>query len=184
MEKYCVKDIARYPELLHKPKLVLHDMKTVCRLCQQAYYNNPNGCPSFGKKPGCPPYVLHISQQYDISSINMLIMKFPFGEYIEGKKPYHPDWTLRALSNQRHWQLNIAADLRKFWRNIESDYPQHKFIRNPEGQGVNVQETLLNHDIQLQWLEKDEDENFISYPEYMYHVYLIGKEIEVGDKLK
>ena len=177
MEKFSVKEIPRYPEVIHNPQLVLHDMKTVCKLCQNAYYKHPNGCPNF-KTEGCPPYILHLTDQYYLSTIHMLLIKFPFAEYIEGKEKYHPDWTLRALANQRHWQLNILADLRKYWREIQPEFPKHQFIKNPEGQGTNVQATLLNHNIQLEWLEKDEDHNFISYPENMYGIYLIGKELE------
>jgi len=182
IEKFSVREIPRYPEVIHNPKLVLHDMKTVCKLCQQPYLHHPKGCPNFGTNKECPPYILHLTDQYDLSTIHMLLVKFPFAEYIERKGKYHPDWTLRALANQRHWQLNLLADLRKYWKDIQPEYPGYTFVKNPEGQGVNVEETLVNHDIYLHWCEKDKKERFISVPDYMYGVYLIGIELPLETK--
>lgn len=178
MEKPKIYEIPKDIYLFENVPLVLHDMSTVYSLCTQNYYLHKYGCPNFGEKEGCPPNVLHISQQYDLDSINMLLLRFPFYSYISQKKEIHPDWSMRALCNQRHWQNHLKASLNKYWDNVEERYPDYKVIKNPEAQGVNVQETLKQLDIDLLWPKTDENNEILEIPDYMYHVYLLGKELE------
>ncbi len=178
MEKLNIHEIPKDIYLIKNIPLVLHDMKTVHQLCTQKYYNHSKGCPNFNKKDGCPPHIQHISQQYDLESMNMLLLRFPFYYYITLKQQEHPDWSLRELSNQRHWQNHLKGTLNEYWKNIKNEYPEYKLIKNPEAQGVNVEETLSNIDIPLNWCKQDEYENITQVPEYMYHVYLMGKELD------
>lgn len=178
MEKLTIHELHKEIYLFENIPLVLHDMKTVYNLCTQEYYKHSKGCPNFNIKQGCPPHILHISQQYNLEYINMLLLKFPFSYYISLKQQEHPDWSLRALSNQRHWQNHLKRTLNEHWSNIKEQYPEYKVIRNPEGQGVNIQQTLENLNIQLQWPKTDEYDEIYEVPEYMYHIYLMGKELE------
>lgn len=178
MEKLNIYEIPKDICLIHNVPLVLHDMRTVNYLCTKEYPKHKKGCPNFNRKQGCPPNILHISQQYDLESINMLLVRFPFLYYTDLKQQDHPDWSLRELSNQRHWQNHLKGTLNKYWKNIKKEYPEYKLIRNPEGQGVNVEETLKELNIELQWPKIDEYEEICEVPEYMCHVYLMGKELE------
>ena len=178
MEKLNIYEIPKDIYLIHNVPLVLHDMKSVNYLCTQQYHKHKKGCPNFNRKQGCPPHIQHLSQQYDLESINMLLLKFPFRYYISLKQQDHPDWSLRQLSNQRHWQKHLKANLNEYWNNTKEEYPGYKVIENPEGQGVNVEETLKLLNIDLDWCKQDEYENITQVPEYMYHVYLMGKELD------
>lgn len=178
MEKLKIYEIPKYISLIENIPLVLHDMSTVYSLCTQNYYLHKYGCPNFGEKEGCPPNVLHISQQYDLDSINILLLKFPFESYISQKKELHPDWSMRALCNPRHWQNHLKTSLNEYWNSIEEKYPEYKLIKNPEAQGVNVEKTLKQLDIDLQWPKTDEHSQICEIPDYIYHVYLFGKELE------
>ena len=154
-----------------------HSLPVANKLCRQAYYKHPKGCPNYNRRENCPPNTLHIFQQYDPLSIHILCVKFPFLEYISQKELLHPDWTVRALTNQRHWQGHLKGEVRRYWEEIKGEYPLHKLIENPEGQGVNVQKTLKRYDINLKWCEQNSKGEIVSVPEYIYHVNLIGKEI-------
>ena len=175
MEKVDINEFEKEINIIHNVDLVMHDMKTVNQLCTQQYYKHKKGCPNFNKKDGCPPKISHISQEYDISSIHLLYVKFPFLDYVSARGEIHTDWNLRQLANQRHWQNHLRSTLDMYWGSIREEYPYYKKIQNPEGQGVNVEETLKQYDIYLDWCKKDEEENFIEVPMYMHYVYLIGK---------
>lgn len=177
MEKVNIHEMPKEILMIENASLVLHNMKTVHRLCTQPYYKHKRGCPNFNSKEGCPPGILHISQQYDLSAINILLIKFPFYEYISLKQELHSDWGLRELINQRHWQGHLKSNLNEHWEDIKEGYPEYKVIKNPEAQGVNVEETLKNYDISLNWCGKNEYEEITDVPEYIYHVYLLGKEL-------
>ena len=175
MEKVEIDEFEKEINIIHNVDLIMHDMKTVNQLCTQQYYKHKKGCPNFNRKNGCPPTIYHISQEYDLSSIHLLYVKFPFLDYISKKGEIHSDWNLRQLANQRHWQGHLRSSLDMYWGSIRKDYPYYRKISNPEGQGVNVEDTLKQYDIQLDWCKKDEQENIVEVPEYMYYVYLIGK---------
>ncbi len=42
------------------------------------------------------------------------------------------------------------------WENVEDDYPGYEMVMNPEGQGVNVEETLKLSGIDLDWFKTGE----------------------------
>lgn len=173
--KICSLDKERI--LIPYAHIKTHSLPVANKLCRQAYYKHPKGCPNYNKREDCPPNTRHIFQQYDPLSIHILCVKFPFLEYISLKELQHPDWTVRALANQRHWQGHLKAQIRDFWEDIKDEYPQYKLIENPEGQGVNLVQTLSQYDINLQWCKQNSKGEIVSVPEYMYQVNLIGKEI-------
>ncbi len=177
-EKVELADLEKKFYVIENAQIVTHDISTANRLCVQPYYNHKRGCPNFGKKEGCPPNLRHISEEYDMDSIHILLLEFPFGEYFAQRKEVHPDWTNRALINPRHWQNHLRACLNREWENIQDDYPEHTFIYNPEGQGVNIVETLRLNGIEMEWSVSNEDGEIVSVAETLYRVALIGKEKE------
>jgi len=148
MEKVEIDELEKEINIIHNVDLIMHDTETDNQLC---------------------------TQEYDLSSIHLLYVKFPFLDYISKKGEIHSDWNLRQLANQRHWQGHLRSSLDMYWGSIRKDYPYYRKISNPEGQGVNVEDTLKQYDIQMDWCKKDEQENIVEVPEYMYYVYLIGK---------
>lgn len=151
--------------------LVTHPTKEVNRQCIQPYWKHPKGCPNFNSKEGCPPGILHIEDEYDLNKpIFLLAARFPFLKFISEKKIQHPDWSMRALINQRHWQ---PTSKKNFWENVElflQEHPEYNVLRNPEGQGVNIPGTARNCGIDIQWCKTNERGEIVSIPEYMYHV--------------
>jgi hypothetical protein len=173
-----VEQFPRHIYLFEDIQPVLHDKKEVKRLCTQSYYNHKGGCPNWAKKPGCPPRLPLLNEQYDIDSIYAIVARFPFKEYIDKKRALiHPDWNNRELVNQRHWQGHLRSLVFNYWDRVKGDFPNHKFIKNPEGQGVNLQESLKQVGIDLDWCVQDEKWNIIEIPEYMHYVCLMGKEL-------
>lgn len=171
MEKLNIFEIPREICVVENVPLVIHPMKSVHQLCTQPYYKHPKGCPNFNNKDKCPSDILHISEEYDCSDIHMFFLKFSFSEYIDQKKQIHPTWNFRQLYNQRHWQGHLRSQLNQYWESIEDRYPEHELIENPEAQGVNIQETLKQINVEMEW----PSEEYI--PEYVYHVYLLGKRL-------
>ncbi|MGI6484602.1 MAG: hypothetical protein ACOX0R_03195 [Candidatus Dojkabacteria bacterium] len=176
-EKVELENIEKTFIVIENAQIVTHDISTANSLCVQPCYNYKRGCPNFGKKEGCPPNLKHISEEYDMNSIHILLLKFPFGEYFAQRKEVHPDWTDRALINPRHWQNHLKACLNREWENIKDDYPEHTFIQNPEGQGVNIVETLEGYEIEMEWSASDESGEIVSVAENLYRVAMIGKKI-------
>lgn len=164
--------------VIENAQIVTHDIKTVNKLCTQPYHNHKKGCPNFGHRQDCPPNLRHISEEYDMNSIHILLLEFPFGEYFNQRKKFHPDWTNRALINPRHWQNHLRASLNREWENIEDEYPEHSFIQNPEGQGVNLVETLALNGVELEWSVENEMGEIVSVAQNLYRVALIGKKVE------
>jgi len=98
-------------------------------------------------------------------------------EYFLQRKKIHPDWTNRALINPRHWQNHLRASMNNEWENLKEEYPNYEMIRNPEGQGVNVEETLKLVGIEMDWSDMGEEGEIISVAQRIYRVALIGKRI-------
>jgi predicted metal-binding protein len=179
MEKLSLTEIPKDIYLFENITPVIHSKKKSMQLCTQPYYKHSKGCPNFNKKDGCPPNILHISEEYDLTSLHALVLQFPFEQYINLKKEIHPDWTNRALANQRHWQSHLRATLlNQYDSEIKEQYPNHTLILNPEGQGINVEETLKTVGIQLDWCKQNEEGEITEFPEYIYHVYFLGERYE------
>lgn len=172
-------EIPREIFILEPPlTLITHPIGEVINQCTQPYYNHKRGCPNFGKKEGCPPRSKHITEIYNISSLHMLVMRFSFGQYIKKKRINHPEWSNRALANQRHWQAHLRSQLVNQWEIQEKYlYPNFELEMDPEAHGVNVVATLGSYGIQLDWCVEGENHDLVSFPEYMYHVFLFGQKI-------
>jgi len=156
--------------------LQYHTQSEAVKMCLKPYYKHPKGCPNFNYKRGCPPKVLNISQQYDTEKMNIILLKFSFEEYISAKSQIHPDWPLRELANPRHWQGHLRGTLNDYWYAIKDDYPHSSLITSPEAMGINVETTLENMGIHMEWFKENEKGEVISVPEYIYSVYMFGEE--------
>jgi len=153
-----------------------HTKSETVKMCLNPYYRHPKGCPNFHIKKGCPPEVLNISQQYDTEHLNMILLRFPFEQYISAKSQIHPQWPLRQLANPRHWQGHLRSTLYRYWDTIKDEYPSFTLITGPEAMGINVGSTLENMNIPLKWFEKNEKDEIVSVPEYIYNVCMFGEE--------
>jgi len=154
-----------------------HTKSETVKMCLNPYYRHPKGCPNFHIKKGCPPEVLNISQQYDTEHLNMILLKFPFEQYISAKSQIHPQWPLRQLANPRHWQGHLRSTLYRYWDTIKDEYPSFTLITGPEAMGINVGSTLENMNIPLGWFEKNEKDEIVSVPEYICHICMFGEEV-------
>ena len=157
--------------------LQYHTQSQTVKMCLKPYYRHPKGCPNFHIKKGCPPEVLNISQQYDTEHLNMILLRFPFEQYISAKSQIHPQWPLRQLANPRHWQGHLRSTLYRYWDTIKDEYPSSTLITGPEAMGINVQNTLECMDIHMEWYKENEKGEVISVPEYIYNVYMFGEEV-------
>jgi predicted metal-binding protein len=196
IDNFSIYEVPREIFVIEPPlELVTHSMEEVYRQCQQPYYNNKRGCPNFGVKETCPPnfgvkklgpkdeIVRHITEKYDINTLHLLILKFDFDLYMAEKKEIHPDWTNRALANQRHWQSHLRSQTLKFWeQEVSPNYEGYELERCPEGRGINLIETLENNGVQVDWCKEDENHEFVSYPEFMYYVYVFGQPLKEIDQ--
>ncbi len=154
-----------------------HTKSETVKMCLNPYYRHPKGCPNFHIKKGCPPEVLNISQQYDTEHLNMILLRFPFEQYISAKSQIHPQWPLRQLANPRHWQGHLRSTLYRYWDTIKDEYPSFTLITGPEAMGINVGSTLENMNIPLKWFEKNEKDEIVSVPEYICHICMFGEEV-------
>jgi len=154
-----------------------HTKSETVKMCLNPYYRHPKGCPNFHIKKGCPPEVLNISQQYDTEHLNMILLRFPFEQYISAKSQIHPQWPLRQLANPRHWQGHLRSTLYRYWDTIKDEYPSFTLITGPEAMGINVGSTLENMNIPLGWFEKNEKDEIVSVPEYICHICMFGEEV-------
>ena len=154
-----------------------HTKSETVKMCLNPYYRHPKGCPNFHIKKGCPPEVLNISQQYDTEHLNMILLRFPFEQYISAKSQIHPQWPLRQLANPRHWQGHLRSTLYRYWDTIKDEYPSFTLITGPEAMGINVGSTLENMNIPLKWFEENEKEEIVSVPEYICHICMFGEEV-------
>jgi hypothetical protein len=109
-------------------------------------------------------------------------LRFDFGFYIEERREDHPTWTNRALVNRRHWQGHLRSQCKKYWEEVGKNYEGYVLESCPEGCGVNLIETLSNYGVDVTWCVEDGAHEYISWPEYMYCVYLFGKPLEEIDQ--
>jgi len=89
------------------------------------------------------------------------------------------DWTDRALINPRHWQNHLRACMNDEWEAVKEEYPDYEMIINPEGQGVNISDTLQLSGIDLTWSVDDGEGKIINVAEQLYRVALVGKRLDL-----
>jgi len=123
-------------------------------LCRNPYPNHKRGCPNWDKKKGCPPSAPMITDTLDLSRPVFAIYNiFDFHSHVERMRKKHPEWTYLQLSCCLYWQPKARKQLKeKMYKFLELH--RHKgmtIVSCPEGQGVNITETMKNVDIHLEW---------------------------------
>ena len=126
--------------------------ETVRQLCVQRYPGHPNGCPNFGKKPGCPPKAPLLSDTLDVARpVYAVFNVFDFGGHVERMRRKHPDWSERQLACCLYWQPTARKHLQGLLREFCRGHRALRIVGCPEAQGVNVTETMRRAGIELEW---------------------------------
>jgi len=97
-------------------------------------------------------------------------MRFDFGQYLEKKRKLHPDWTLRALVNPRHFQGHLDSRLRSFVSSelTKPDFENFQPIYSAEAMEVNMHLTMRKAGIDLEWPPRKN----------MYRITLLAQPLE------
>jgi len=134
------------------PVEVVCKPKAYNRWCTLPYPNHKSGCPNFGEREDCPPNAPYFLDLYE-PKIYLLLMGFNFEEYLEKKRKLHPDWTVKALLNNRHYQSHLRSNLKSFSDSQinNSEFKNYQPIFNGEAMGINFQLTCQKIGIELEW---------------------------------
>jgi len=155
--------------------------KKIRTLCKQPYHKHPKGCPNIGtERVDCPPSSGYFPEIFEVDECLVASVIFDFRSYVQAKKEIHPDWTNRALVNQRHWQGHLKAELNKQIKQLlekeQFIYKNYMFIPNPEAMGINLQETCKLAGLELLWPEQTEKWEILTLPEYICQVGLLARK--------
>ena len=140
---------------------------SVCDLCTRPYPNHPKGCPNWNKKKGCPPGCPLISQTLDLDRPTWAVYNvFDFGAHTARMRAKHGDWSDRQVECCLYWQGTARKQLRKkvagflallciaHQRDMDDLNKFITVVQCPEGQGVNVTQTMANAGVKLEWPPK------------------------------
>lgn len=132
-------------------------------LCARPYPGHPQGCPNYGKRPGCPPQAPLFDQHFDLSRpIYAIYVNFDLVRIVNKAKPgVCADQTRQGKA----WQGHARRLLRDNIRDFLSYHPGYSVVVNPEAMGVNVQETMARVGVSLTWQDS---------PKSIYKVALAG----------
>lgn len=125
-------------------------------LCRRPYPDHPRGCPNYGHKEGCPPFVPLFDEKYDCTQgVYAIITEFDLKEHAGRMKAKHPLWTERQCRNLLFWQGKARKNLKAEISRFLVSHPRHGVEMAPEALGVNVTRTLRNVGIYLEWPPRD-----------------------------
>ncbi|MBC8435283.1 hypothetical protein H8D91_02155 [archaeon] len=149
------------------PSKVIFERK-VQGMCKLAYKKHPQGCPNYGAERSlagintdlrsrvireCPPNLPLIDKVFDFSKeLFMVYTTYPVGKDAEERRLTRPKMkTPGQWYNFRYWQ-NRARN--KLYREMESfleNHPGTIVDLCPEAHGTNLDETMKNIGINLEW---------------------------------
>lgn len=112
----------------------------IVRLCRLPYPDHPNGCPNFGVRADCPPFVPYFLDTYK-DEVFIVAVIFDFESYLKQRQKLYPHLKDRALRNLLYWQGHVKSELRKFISETDTSFLGDTVIYTPEAMGVNVFET-------------------------------------------
>lgn len=123
-------------------------------MCVLPYKNHKKGCPNYGKKKDCPPFVPMFDQIFDISKpIYAIFSTYDLWSHTEKMKEKHSQWTETQRLNVLYWQGTarkiLKENIAKF--NLKFRKSGYYSTTSPEAMGVNVTETLKKAGINLEW---------------------------------
>ncbi len=130
--------------------VLLPSRSDVCRAC---YPGHPDGCPKYGRHPDCPPRAAWFTRRFQ-GGVRIAAIVFDFAGFLAWRRSLRPDWTEKALRNQRHWQKHLAAALNRSLERVDLADGE-EVILNPEAQGIDVTATCARAGIRLEWPPKD-----------------------------
>lgn len=134
------------------------EMRTDCTsprgLCVREYPNHKLGCPNYGKRKTCPPYVKMFDDVFDLSKpIYAIYTVFDFKGHVDRMRDRHPEWSQRQLECCLYWQGTARKQLKEeieLFKSIPT-IGTYTIILAPEAMGVNVTETMKKIGISLEW---------------------------------
>jgi len=138
------------------------EIRTSCTsprgLCVREYPNHKLGCPNYGKRKTCPPYVQMFDSVYNLSRpVYAIYNVFGFKSHVDRMREKHPDWSQRQLECCLYWQSTARKQLKEkieaFKKLLDEHYQgtRYSIILTPEAMGVNVTETMWGVGIKLEW---------------------------------
>ena len=143
-----VNHITRLGPIIVTPVIDLY-VRSYCRL---PYPNHPRGCPNFGKRTICPPRAPRFEKLIDMTKpIYCIYHRFDLKEHTEKMQSRHPDWSDRKLRCCLYWQGTARKQLRLKTESFLLDHPDYLILTCPEGNGVDVDATVKQIGIELQW---------------------------------
>jgi predicted metal-binding protein len=121
-------------------------------LCAKPYPLHAKGCPNLYKSSRCPPKVPHFDKAFDMTQpIYAVVNEFDFGAHVDKMRAKHPDWSDRQLRCVLYWQSTARKQLKVKIVETLKKFPGYAVTMSPEGQGVNVTETMRNAGVILEW---------------------------------
>jgi hypothetical protein len=133
--------------------------------CRLPYPGHPRGCPNLGKRAICPPKAPMFDKIIDTSKpIYCIYYKFDLKSHVEKMRARHPDWSDRKIRCCLYWQGTARKQLKLKCDYFLQDYPDYLILTCPEGNGVDIDATVKQIGIELQWPATD----------YAYKIALAG----------
>lgn len=121
-------------------------------MCVLPYSGGSRGCPNYGRKPHCPPAAPLLADLLVLSEpVYAVYHIFDVAAQAEKMRAKHPEWTERQLRNSRFWQQTAQAGLRKEIEVFRREHPECTLVLYPEATGVNIQATMAQVGIELEW---------------------------------
>ena len=118
--------------------------------CKNKYPQHEKGCPSYGKKEGCPPCELIDSILDFNKDIFVIYTEFNVAEFADRMKKAHPGWTEKQIYNSRLWQMKARKEHRDEVEKFKKEY-KLEVISQPERKGVDVNLLFARLGIKLEW---------------------------------
>jgi len=130
------------------PIIDLH-VRLYCRL---PYPGHPRGCPNFARRAICPPQAPRFEKLIDMTKpIYCIYYKFDLRAHVQRLLAKHPDWSERKLRCCLYWQNTARKQLKLKCESFLLDHPDYIILTCPEGNGVDVDATIKQIGIELQW---------------------------------
>jgi len=124
--------------------------------CKLPYPGHPRGCPNFGRRAICPPQAPRFEKLIDLSlPIYCIYHRFDLGGHVLKLRTNHPDWSERKLHCCLYWQGTARKQLKSKCDLFLQDHPEYIIFTCPEGNGVDIDATVRQISIELQWPARD-----------------------------
>lgn len=141
--------------------------------CKLPYPGHAQGCPNFDRRAICPPQAPRFEELIDLDCpIYCIYYRFDLSDHVPRLRKSHPDWSERKLRCCLYWQGTARKQLKIKCAFFRQDHPDYIILTCPEGNGVDIDATVKQIGIELQWPAID----------YAYKIALAGVLREGGNK--